>query len=563
MSDNHLPDFDVAIVGGGASGVYTAWRMLLEGAEHSEELRKWKEERGTLRIAIFEGSKRVGGRLLSAKAPGLPDVVCEIGGMRYVSSQTLVKSLVENKFNLPRKELNVTEPDNLMLLRGKYLKIKDLNSPDKLPFNLANDEIEWLQKDGNTADNFLGFAVQKIFPKINSLHGDDLRKFLNEQIIDGIPLYKHGFWNLVASKLSHEAYQIAITTVGYDCLGYNINAVDAICEYFDFTPGVKYYLLANGYDTLIWTMQQQFQAAGGELFTDAWLEGFDTTQLHDGCEGVKLHFKGEKKSVTARTIMLAMPKRSLELLAQTGPVLNPEKAPHVRSLMNAVVPINLYKMFIAYSNPWWQSRGVSTGRSVTDIPIRQCYYWGGEKFTDPDEPANTNAIMMVYNDAISSEFWGGLRTISLGAGDTKTINENLKFRRKAMPFSVEESEVNEFDKRLIENWKLCEAPKAMVHEMHRELMILHNVTDAPEPLEAAFVDWGDDPFGGAVHFWNPGYQSTKVMEKMIQPVQDFPCYVCGEAYSNNQTWVEGAFQTAELVLRKFSIPEPDWIQKND
>jgi len=121
---------------------------------------------------------------------------------------------------------------------------------------------------------------------------------------------------------------------------------------------------------------------------------------------------------------------------------------------------------------------------------------------------------------------------------------------------------NEWDNRLNANWKKCVAPKAMVKEMHRQLMILHNVTDAPEPLEAAFVDWGDDPFGGAVHFWNPGYQSSEILQKMIQPVEDCPCYICGEAYSTNQTWVEGALQTAELVLRKFDISEPDWITKS-
>lgn len=219
MSYKNLPNYDVAVIGAGASGLYTAWRMLLEGTSHSEDLRKWKEERGSLKIAIFEGSDRIGGRVLSAKAPGLPDTVCEIGGMRYLSSQTLVKSLVKNKFNLPRKEQNVSENNNLLFVRGKYLKISDLSSSEKLPYTLANDEIEWLQKDGNTADNFLAFAIEKIFPDINSYHGEELRNFLNKQTINGIPLYKYGLWNLVASKLSHEAYQIAVTTVGYDCLG--------------------------------------------------------------------------------------------------------------------------------------------------------------------------------------------------------------------------------------------------------------------------------------------------------------------------------------------------------
>lgn len=560
-----LPDFDIAIIGGGASGVYTAWRMLLEGSLHSAKLKKWKKERGKLNIAIFEGSDRIGGRIQSAKAPGLPNIICEIGGMRYVSSQTLVRSLVENKFNLSRHEQAVTEPQNLLLLRGEQLRINDLSDPRKLPYKLAQDEIDWLNENvtpKNAADNFLGFAVQKLFPDIGKYHGDALRKFLNKQVINGMPLYKHGFWNIVATQLSHEAYSIAVTTVGYDCLGFNTNAVDAICEYFDFTPDVKYYLLDDGYDAVIWNMQQEFESAGGEVLTGRWLEAFDQVKLPDNTKGVSLQFKGDKKLRTARAVVLAMPKRSIEILEQKGPVLDPMSAPHLRFMMNAVAPVSLYKMFIAYDRPWWENEGVMAGRSITDIPIRQCYYWGVEGRQKNADPSNKNSILMVYNDAISSNFWGGLRPIALAPDD---VNEKIavhKFKRKKMPFSGGNSK-NDWDQRLKQNWKISEAPKAMVAEMHRELQILHGITDAPEPLEAAFVDWGDDPYGGAVHFWNPGYKSSDILAGMIQPVENFPCYICGEAYSTNQTWVEGALQTAELVLRKFDIPEPGWITKNE
>jgi hypothetical protein len=38
---------------------------------------------------------------------------------------------------------------------------------------------------------------------------------------------------------------------------------------------------------------------------------------------------------------------------------------------------------------------------------------------------------------------------------------------------------------------------------------------------------------------------------MSQPIgDDVPCYLCGEAYSTYQNWVEGALQTAERVVRK-------------
>jgi monoamine oxidase len=100
----------------------------------------------------------------------------------------------------------------------------------------------------------------------------------------------------------------------------------------------------------------------------------------------------------------------------------------------------------------------------------------------------------------------------------------------------------------------------MVAEMHRQLLALHNVRSAPEPVQAAYVDWSDDPFGAGVHIWNRGAQSWRVLEGMTQPVPDFPCYICGEAYSTVQTWVEGALQSAEIVLQKrLRLPSPAWL----
>jgi monoamine oxidase len=549
--------------------------MLLEGHEYSPRIQKWTKEREAnnekLKIAIFEGSDRIGGRVLSAKAPGLPDTVCELGGMRYVSSQRLVASLIENKLGYKlgkdMHQQEVTVANNIAHLRGQQLMQTDLSNPDVLPYNFSKEELAWLNENvtpKNSADNFLGYAVETLFPTIKDHMGSGLRDWLFEQVNPqtGDPLYKTGFWNLISPVLSNEAREIAITTVGYDCLGFNTNAVDTICELYDFVPGVKYYLLNDGFDSMLWNIQQKFENSGGLVIKNKWLESFDEMKLNDGSKGVSLKFKNEATPVSARSIVLAMPQRSINLLDRSGPVLNgkTEAGKKVQFMLNAVEPIHLYKMFIAYETAWWVKKKVEKGRSVTDIPIRQCYYWadeGAKKGSD-----NKNAILMVYNDARSSDFWGGLRHMSLGPGDTRTANLHKPFERKIMPYSETAKNQNPWDERLRKNWKRREAPHDMVYEMHRQLKILHGVEDAPEPFEAAFMDWGDDPYGGAVHFWNPGYKSVDIRDGLINPVKDFPCYICGEAYSTNQTWVEGAFQTAELVLKEFNFPSfPSWYSK--
>ena len=70
-----------------------------------------------------------------------------------------------------------------------------------------------------------------------------------------------------------------------------------------------------------------------------------------------------------------MPRRSLELLDRKGPVFDPAQAPDVPHMLQSVRPIPLYKLFLAYEYPWWTAVDVSQGRSLTDLPLRQLYYW--------------------------------------------------------------------------------------------------------------------------------------------------------------------------------------------
>jgi monoamine oxidase len=568
------PDYDVAIVGGGVSGIYSAWRLATAKAGEPRHLRP-AGSTGKMRVAVFEGSDRIGGRLLSARPPGFSDsTTCEIGGMRYVSSQTLVRSLVENELKLPRYEQVVYNPDTIVYLRGKRLRFSEVRNPAVLPYHLDWAEAQFVAK--NDPAGLIPWAIGKLLPDVNRFQGDELRQHLQEAVIDGTPLYEHGFWNLLARALSPDAYAVARTLIGYDCLGSNANAVDLICEIYDFAPNVKYYLLKEGYETVPWTLQQKFETAGGELVTGSWVAGFDRKTLPDGTTGVELHFRGDRPSVTARAVVLAMPRRSVELLLRHGPVLDPAQAPKVPQLLNSVRAIPLYKLFLAYAYPWWNAVAAAPksplqGRSLTDTPVRQLYYWP----VDPPAPPPTtgHALLMAYNDATSVDFWEGLSGSSASPIETaearrKTSAALQHFRKirptvrmyQPHPSLQREGRGDRSSDRLRQNWHDHRAPYEMVMEMHRQIARMHDVQDAPAPLDAAYMDWSVDPYGGGVHFWNRGYKSWEVLERMTQPVDDFPCYICGEAYSTNQTWVEGALQTAEIVLQKhFGLSKPAWI----
>jgi hypothetical protein len=555
-------ELDVAIVGGGIGGIYTGWRLATSPL--SGKPAQWAGASGKLKIAVFEGSDRIGGRLLSAIPPGMPNTICEIGGMRYVSSQTLIRSLIENKLQLPRTQQVVDVPQNIANLRGHFLRFSQVTDPKLLPYNLQWAEQQWIAL-GNDPSGLMGWAITRILPQVGHLSGAALQGFLQTAEVDGIPLYQYGFWNLLARAMSSEAYQLSKTLVGYDCLGNNANAVDLTSCYFDFTPDVKYFLLNGSYEAVPWTLQQGYEQAGGEIHLNAWLASFDEATLSDGSKGVELVFKDGRDPIKARALILALPRRSLELLTPTGPVLDPARAPQFQNLLGSVMSIPLYKLFLGYNYPWWESMGVSQGRSFTDLPIRQCYYWANNAQPSVD-PNSTNSVLMVYDDASNVDFWGGLcisapqraALLREHPESRATFARKIRGARTADPLDA-----NPFMARLKKNWTDHEAPAALVAETHRQLMLMHNAQFAPDPVEAAFANWSDDPYGGAVHLWNRGFKSWLLVNDMTQPVADFPCYVCGEAYSTAQTWVEGALETAEIVLQKrLQMAAPEWITAN-
>lgn len=558
------PDVDVAIVGGGVSGLYTGWRLMTADPASSPILSKWTRGGRTLSVTVIEGSARIGGRLLSARPPTMPKVTCELGGMRYVSSQTLARSLIENELKMARHPQIVDTAANLAYLRDHRLRNRDLGDAAKLPYRLRWAEQQALDPS-NPAPTLIGWAAEQLLPGISTLSGDALRSFLHTARIDGQPLHRWGFWNLLARVLSPEAHELAIKTIGYDCLGSNANAADLLAEYFDFTPTVKYSLLDDGYESLPWQLERRFKAVGGRVATETWVAGFDAVTFADGSTGVEIRHHDGRPSLKARAIVLAMPKRALRLLRPEGPVLDPARAPAVQSLLDSVEGVPLFKLFVVYPNAWWQAVGVSQGRSLTDLPLRQCYYWGSEP-TSKVDPESGHAAIMAYNDATSVSFWAGLRQRppSLDEGRPAHFRgaRDHAHGQTANAFGPAHKSVrNEHPYR--RNWRTHKAPDVMVAEMHRQLQQMHGVLHAPAPIDAAYMDWADDPYGGAVHFWNPGYRSEQVLQTMTQPVADFPAYVCGEAYSTNQTWVEGALQTAEIVLQqRLQLLAPTWVTPN-
>lgn len=518
---------DIAIIGGGVSGVYTAWKL--------------KEKYGDKKkIALFEGSGHIGGRLLSVRPPGIDNMVAELGGMRVLENvQEKVMALIgELNKKLPAEEkitlfdFPVDEDQNIAYLRGIYLRLADFTKdPAKVPYRLNKEEY------GKGPGAIIVAAIEKVVPGITKATDAERREMVKKATFEGLPLYQWGFWNLLYRVVSSEGYQFSLDAGGYDSTLVNWNAADAIPWFLsDFGITPRYMGFTNGFQQVPITLGKFFEEIGGSITLNKKLERFD---WKDGA--FDLVFSDE--TITADQLILAMPRRSLELLAPQSPKLQ-----EINTLINSVTGRPLFKLFTTYDEPWWRkidgTPPIETGRTVTDIPIRQTYYWP----TDQGQPPVEGKCMLLasYDDGNNTGFWDGLRpkrSLTWRLGRTSTIVDAFRGADDKLAIKTVSGKYG-----LNQKWTDYEAPKRMVEEISRQLAQVHDIKATPEVKSAAFRDWGEDPFGGGWNSWNIGVKSWDVRDKIVHPISDCPLFICGEAYSDSQGWVEGALQTADIML---------------
>jgi monoamine oxidase len=82
----------------------------------------------------------------------------------------------------------------------------------------------------------------------------------------------------------------------------------------------------------------------------------------------------------------------------------------------------------------------------------------------------------------------------------------------------------------------------------RYLRTLHPAVDEiPDPVGSEFSSWGTDPHETGWCLWRAGARSDEVIRAATQPVPGLELFVCGEAFSRAQGWVEGALESADRV----------------
>ena len=574
LNNGMYPDMriEVAIIGAGTSGLYTAYRLT--------EDKKFTANQ----VQVFDLSKKIGGRLESVIMPGM-NFYGELGGMRYLTSQEIVTTLIEG-YPLTEKDPSKRTPilkdkmtpvdfpmgDNsklLMYLRKEHFKQND--------WQLKQQQGEKLMTRYYLNEDDIGYSADQLFNKIiydvlmadpwfvktypgkakkgstdydysfelTSEEWDDVKPNLTyifkNSPYDGRKVNDLGFWNLIKDQVSQEGYLFLANAGGYYSNTINWNAAEAFPYMVgDFSSGdIKYKTIEEGYDSIAYSLANEYMANKGAcIWSENKLLTFAKNRSKNNGYTYELVFlnipTNKKWNVYANSIVLGMPRTSLELLDQNNFFFDINENTTIQHNIKSVIKEPSYKILMGFNRPWWKELGIDSGHSITDLPMRQCYYFG----VDPEN--NNSMLLGSYGDMNNETFWKAL------SDDT-------------VLFEVKNNESASFAE--LEALSDVQATKLMVAELMNQLREVHGDTiDIPEPYVTWFRDWTDEPFGAGYHAWKAGYSVGDVMKYMRKPVSNEQIHICGEAYSDQQGWVEGAFCEAEKMLQEhFGLKRPDWL----
>lgn len=600
MSATEKPE-RIAVVGGGIAGLYTAWRLSCSIADSSARTRRPE-------VTVFEAGERLGGRIRSLYLPPLR-FRAELGAMRFHASHHLLRALLA-EFRIPTKRFDV--PAAHFRVRGRTLSAQELVNGACAHCGAAIPFVLSAREKGRTADALVVEAMTQLlqnlgFPEADYIEAQHYRRQIQAGAYSGelwdfvrrhgsyqdIRLRDIGFLNLLQHYLSNEAFQLVLNVFSLESVLANWNAAEAIPWILSDFAADDLYMVPGGLSRVTeqLTTALEKHVGAGNLRTNSNVTACTKTEF-----GWSLTVNNETTEPFDR-IVFAIPLEPLKRIA----FVPSRKMPW----QNDVTGHRLYKMFLLYANPWWigyDVPGANTGRTYTDLPLRQVYYFHPEWMrecvelaSDTDEhacwpvdkpwsgafkemvtkweaardevlsrttrrPAEQkrfvplwSLVMASYSDEHYADYWHPPRP------DEKNFNGPEDDRPDESPayFNPPKGLSKNERKELEHMWSLVpnkfRVDSRIVKKVQQQLQQIHRITDAlEEPVAGVFADWGpDEPaFGAGWHTWKIGAHP----ENHDLATGADGLHFCGEAWSRDQGWIEGALKTAECVLRRLGIP---------
>ena len=380
-----------SIFGAGASGLYTAWR-LLDGKAIGEKGKARQLAAGD-RLELYDwgkydfskenpGSRAAGARVCTWHfKDDKTQSYLELGGMRYSDWSgdnggtagghrvvtTVIKQLGLDKYSVPFNES--TNP--LFYLRTKNMYLNSITSNNPAPYHVDHFGADDSPDTGfATVENLAG--TEKKLPQTRAAWCEFYQKGRIAVDLPDTSVYQKGqlfkdigYWNLMFDQLGSEGYGYTSDGNGYTSNVINWNAAVALQANNEFTPGTEYKTLTTGYSSMFNALFEaiaRLAKAKGVQF-----DYHPDTRLHSILKvnnGIRYTIatrqNPNKKSGSGTTdaAWLAMPRYALDLVAQATryedhdglDVLNHEK---VQLYLESAILQPSYKVGMFFEKQWW------------------------------------------------------------------------------------------------------------------------------------------------------------------------------------------------------------------
>jgi hypothetical protein len=381
---------------------------------------------------------------------------------------------------------------------------------------------------------------------IVSLDDSDYDVIRRQVCVNGTRLCDMGFWNLLSEVLSHLAV-LRIRDWGsyYHLIGENPNAAEHLIMWLRAIKSSESLRgIRGGMGLIVHRLVNRLRSAPCS----------DHVTLHPNHTLASLNPAREPHggvtldfangtSIVADEVILAMPKRPLERL----------NLPRLAHELDKVQDIPLLKVFFVIDQPWWEDDR-PPNRFAADLPTREVHYW---KSAD-----KTRGVMMVYTDRPALHFWSDyLGPEDRGAGESGGTGRAGAAAGTDSASGADDDDGLAREQQTASIWILKRtadrtAPEGINRRLWRRFVQYardyeHNDFTMERLLACGIRDWGKDPYGAAVHVWRPRARSWEVAARFAAFSLDGGSenvHICGDAYSDYQGFIEGALRSADRVL---------------
>ena len=337
------------------------------------------------KVNIIEASDHVGGRVSTYRDPAGWQV--ELGAMRVPKSHLLLRTFIKDIFNLETQEFPHFDPETYVYANGIRVKTKDyLKDPDIVGYETRAHE------KGRTAEELFDAVLKPYVQEINE-HGWQV--FLEKY--DGLTLRDclYGEGNISSAA----AAMMGILTNMEGFLDYGLT--EALEIFYDDVDDIHFDCIRDGNDLLPKALASALDS--NEITFNASVVKVSQTADQVIVEYVE---EGRVKNMSGDQVLMTSNPVAMSFI-EFDPPLSFTKRDALRQSRNACSS----KLFLAFSERFWEKEGIFGGKTTTDLPSHMLYYLkGGSNFT--------GGIIMSYT-------WGDRSCVFAAMGENELLQMAL------------------------------------------------------------------------------------------------------------------------------------------